>query len=373
MAYPGASIADRAEMHNRNRLKLGLFAANCSSGRAATKVPERWSGEWDDNLALARMADDAGFDFMLPIARWKGYRGATNFHGSVLEPTIYACGLLAQTRAITVFSTIHAPMFHPVVTAKQFATADLIGHGRLAMNVVCGWNQDEFDMFGLANRAHDERYAYAREWLRVIRMLWQEREEFSFDGDFIKLAGLISDPKPYGGTRPLIMNAGASPAGQDFALENSDILFNLLLTPEQGRTAVATARARAAELGRQNIKIFTSGYYVCRPTRQEAIDYHHYYVEENGDQEAYDHLLDLAFPSPQARAHHGAAALRQRHIGGNGSYPMIGSPDDIARELQMISEIGYDGMAASFVNYLDELPYFRDEVLPRLERLGLRG
>lgn len=51
---------------------------------------------------------------------------------------------------------------------------------------------------------------------------------------------------------------------------------------------------------------------------------------------------------------------------------MIGSPDDIAEELKMISDIGYDGMAASFVNYAEEFPYFRDEVLPRLERLGLR-
>jgi FMNH2-dependent dimethyl sulfone monooxygenase len=366
------TIANRASLYNKNKLKLGLFAANCSSGRAATKVPERWRGDWDDNLRLAQMADEAGLDFMLPIARWKGYRGETNFHGSVLEPTLWACGLLAQTKRITVFSTIHAPLFHPVVAAKQFATADLIGHGRMAMNVVCGWNQDEFDMFGVENRQHDLRYAYGKEWLQVIRRLWQEEREFSFEGQFINLKGLISNPKPYGGSRPLIMNAGASPAGQEFALAHSDILFNLLVTPEQGRNAVAAARARAREIGREDIKIFTAGYYVCRPTRQEALDYHRYYVEEHGDQEAYEHLLDLQFPSPEARKHHGAAALRMRHIGGNGSYPMIGSPDDIANELKMISDLGYDGIAASFVNYADEFPYFRDEVLPRLERLGLR-
>jgi hypothetical protein len=109
---------------------------------------------------------------------------------------------------------------------------------------------------------------------------------------------------------------------------------------------------------------------VHQPTRKEAIEYHRYYVEEMGDFEAYEHLLDLQFPSPEARLHHGADALRSRHIGGNGSYPMIGSPDDIAAELQRISDIGYDGMAASFVNYTEEFPLFRDEVLPRLERAG---
>ena len=75
---------ERAGMHNANKLKIGLFAANLSSGRVATKVPERWSASWTDNLRLARMADAAGLDFMLPLARWKGYGGDTDYQGSAL-------------------------------------------------------------------------------------------------------------------------------------------------------------------------------------------------------------------------------------------------------------------------------------------------
>ena len=48
---------ERAAMHSSNRLQIGLFGPNCSSGRAVTMVPERWSGSWPDNLKLARMAD----------------------------------------------------------------------------------------------------------------------------------------------------------------------------------------------------------------------------------------------------------------------------------------------------------------------------
>jgi hypothetical protein len=59
-------------MGSANRLKLGLFGANCSSGRAVTMVPERWSGSWPDCARLAQMADRAGIEFMLPIGRWKG-------------------------------------------------------------------------------------------------------------------------------------------------------------------------------------------------------------------------------------------------------------------------------------------------------------
>jgi len=51
---PAPSRHDRMSMHNANKLKIGLFGANCSSGRAVTLVPERWSGSWPDNLKLAR-------------------------------------------------------------------------------------------------------------------------------------------------------------------------------------------------------------------------------------------------------------------------------------------------------------------------------
>ena len=81
----GNGMDDRRAMYNRNDFKLGLFGANCSSGRAITKVAERWSGNWEDNLALARMSDEAGLDFLLPIGRWKGYGGDTNYQDETFE------------------------------------------------------------------------------------------------------------------------------------------------------------------------------------------------------------------------------------------------------------------------------------------------
>src|ERR1700692_4492158 len=65
--HANSGPGERAAMGSRNRLKLGLFGANCSSGRAVTMVPERWSGSWPDCLRLAQMADEAGIEFMLPI------------------------------------------------------------------------------------------------------------------------------------------------------------------------------------------------------------------------------------------------------------------------------------------------------------------
>ena len=86
-------------MYNGNKLQIGLFGANCSSGRAVTMVPERWSGNWRDNLRLAHMSDEAGIDFLLPIGRWKGYGGDTDYQGATLETITWATGLLAPPNA----------------------------------------------------------------------------------------------------------------------------------------------------------------------------------------------------------------------------------------------------------------------------------
>jgi alkanesulfonate monooxygenase SsuD/methylene tetrahydromethanopterin reductase-like flavin-dependent oxidoreductase (luciferase family) len=55
-----------------------------------------------------------------------------------------------------------------------------------------------------------------------------------------------------------------------------------------------------------------------------------------------------------------------------GGLPLIGDPDRLARELGRVHAAGFNGIAISFVNYIAELPYFCQEVLPRIQRLGLR-
>jgi dimethylsulfone monooxygenase len=364
---------ERMSMHNRNKLKLGLFGANCSSGRSATRVPERWSGSWDDNLRMARLADAAGIDFLLPIGRWKGYGGETNFEGAAYETLTWASGLLAATERIHVFGTVHAPLLHPVFAAKQMVTADHIGHGRFGLNIVCGWNVDEFAMFGVNPHDHDARYAHGQEWIRSIYQMWERDTPFDFDGTFFSLKGVWAEPKPYGGTRPIVMNAAFSPAGLEFAYRNCDFLFTALHNHAQGIKAVADTRAGAAKYGRE-VGVFAPGYIVCRSTRAEAEAYHQYYAEENGDWEAVDGLVSASFKGGlSAMSPEIVAQLRIRLAGGHGGFPIIGSPDDVASELAKISEAGFDGYAFSFVNFVDELPYFAAEVLPRLERLGVRA
>ena len=195
-AAPRFSMRDRMAMYNGNSLKIGLFGANCSSGRAVTKVPERWTGNWEDNLALARIADDAGIEFMLPVGRWKGYGGDTDYMGTTLETITWATGLLAKTKRLIAFGTVHAPLFHPLIAAKQFVTADQVSGGRFGLNIVVGWNEDEFQMFGVTQREHEQRYDYAQEWIDVIKMIWSDREDFDFRGQYLDMKSIRGKPKP---------------------------------------------------------------------------------------------------------------------------------------------------------------------------------
>ena len=64
--------------------------------------------------------------------------------------------------------------------------------------------------------------------------------------------------------------------------------------------------------------------------------------------------------------------FRGRFAAGHGVCPLIGTPDDVAAEIQRFAEAGFGGMTLSFVDYVSELRYFSAEVLPRLERLGVR-
>ena len=366
-------------MHNANALKIGLFGVNCSSGRSATKVPERWSASWEDCLALARMADDAGIDFLLPIGRWKGYGGDTDLHGETLETITWATGLLAETERITVFGTVHAPLFHPIIAAKQCVTADHIGEGRFGLNIVAGWNEGEFEMFGVQQREHEARYDYAQEWIDAIKTAWGPSEDFDFDGDHIKLKKVRAKPKPYGGTRPLIMNAGSSGTGQAFALTQLRRLLHRHLgrrarAPEatakmvdghQGRGARHRPRDRGVHGRPGDLPADAEGGRGLLPLR------HH-----------RDGRLGLGRPHAGDQEHHAgrrsatrntrrsATYFASRAIGG---YPFVGTPDRVAEEIANFSRAGVRGIAFSMVNYLDELPLFRDEVLPRLAKAGVRA
>ncbi len=64
--------------------------------------------------------------------------------------------------------------------------------------------------------------------------------------------------------------------------------------------------------------------------------------------------------------------FRGRFAAGHGSCPLIGTPDEVADEIERFAKAGFGGMTIAFLDYAKELPYFAEEVLPRLVKKGVR-
>jgi alkanesulfonate monooxygenase SsuD/methylene tetrahydromethanopterin reductase-like flavin-dependent oxidoreductase (luciferase family) len=266
---------------------------------------------------------------------------------------------------------VHTAFIHPVVAAKQLATVDQLSKGRLGLNVVAGWNKPEYDAFGIdLPEKHSDRYALAQEWFDVVQRIWEHDGPFDWKGRFFNLKGVYGYPRPFDGRLP-IMNAAGSAEGREFAVQNADYLFCISVDPLESKQEVQDIHAGAAKAGRET-GAFTLGHVVCRPTQKEAEEYLHYYADEHADWDAVDNLMELQGMHAQSFPADALQMLRGRFAAGHGTLPFVGDPDIVAREIAKVTEAGFAGCTISFVDYVKEFPYFRDEVLPRLEKMGLR-
>jgi dimethylsulfone monooxygenase len=363
-----------------NRFKLGIFSANCDGGLTMSLTPERWKADWDDIVAMTRVADEAGIEFILPVAKWRGYQGRANIYGRSFETLTHGAALGAVTHHIAIFSTVHVPLVTPAFGAKAIATIDHVTHGRAGLNIVCGWNQAEFDLHGVTIDP-ETRYDHGLEWFQVWSKLLAGGPEFDWDGRFFKLKRLQTDPVSVQRPWPPVMSAGFSPRGRDFAARAADVLFLNVTELDQVPALLADVSRHMARYDR-TISVFTMGHVVCRPTRQDAEAYFHYFAEEMADTEGQDYYRRTRGASvpgigtaPIARPFENrfTRSTGLRYAGGYpGAYPFVGSPDDIAQEIARMSATGLAGCTVAFVDHLREIPFFVQEVLPRLERLGLR-
>jgi alkanesulfonate monooxygenase SsuD/methylene tetrahydromethanopterin reductase-like flavin-dependent oxidoreductase (luciferase family) len=233
---------------------------------------------------------------------------------------------------------------------------------------VSGYNRGEFDMFGIELLDHDVRYDYTEEWVTIAKKLWSEENPFDFDGRWFKLRAAEGNPKPWDNSFPLLVSAGSSAEGRAFAARHVDCLFTSFASLDTLAQSMVGVRSIAQGSGR-NVQIFCSGHALARPTRKEADDYYHYIVHEHGDWEAAENLARIRQSGPGRKDW---ANIKDRIISGLGTYPVVGSYDEVANAFKVMADAGLDGMAIGLINYIDEFPHIRDEVLPRMERLGIR-
>ncbi len=168
-----------------------------------------------------------------------------------------------------------------------------------------------------------------------------------------------------------MINAAGSPQGREFATDNANFLFTPAIDLARSKEKIAALKAQAAAKNRK-VGVLTFSHVVCRPTEKAAQDYIRYIVDENADWQATDNLIRLQLAHALSFPHDLLTQIRYGFALGHGGIPLIGTPDQVAAGLIRLAETGFAGTTLSFVDYIKEFPYFRDEVLPRLEKAGIR-
>ena len=346
-----------------DKFLLATFSSNCSGGMTVSKLPDRWQATMENNIKLAKLLDDAGIDFMLPIARWIGYGGETDFHGTVLETMTWAATILAHTKRITAFATMHTVANHPLVLAKQIATLSQASGGRIGLNIVAGWNKPEYEALGLTlPDDHETRYGYAQEWFDFVRKLWSAEKPFDWSGKYWQTKGSYGWPHPV--VAPPIVNTAGSGQGRDFATSNVNFLFTPAIDLARSKDEIVQLKEQASSKGRK-VGVLTFSHVVCRPTEAEAKAELKRQLD-NADWGAVDNLVRLQFAHAQSFPHDLLALIRERMATGHGGFPLVGTPEQVADGITQLHEAGFRGTTLSFLDYVKEFTYIRDTLQPIL-------
>jgi len=177
-------------------------------------------GKVDPAFGLAKeilcAADRAGFDIILFAERHLG---------ADFEAWILASAVSSWTTQIKSMVAVHPGLWHPTLVAKMAVSLDRLTPGRMAINLVTGWNVEEHRMFGGDALLHnDDRYVRAEEFVDILRGLWSTTP-FSYKGTYYQVDGTQLLLKPANAASPEIFTASRSPRGLDMVARIGDWWF----------------------------------------------------------------------------------------------------------------------------------------------------
>jgi FMNH2-dependent dimethyl sulfone monooxygenase len=361
-------------LFNDRKLKLGTFCSNLSGGATMSSIDGVLQVKWESTTALARLADEMEFEAIVPVGRWKGFGGSTNFNGEGFECFTWAAAMGAQTKNPAVFATCHVPTMHPVMAAKQATTIDHISGGRFTLNIVTGWYRPEIEMFGVPLMEHDTRYDMAAEWIEIIKRLWTSEKEFDFDGKFYNLKRAVMAPLPLQKPYPAVMSAGVSPKGRQFAAQHADVNFINLDAHDfdSVRARVDASRKTAWDECKREIQVWTNAYIFQADTEAEARAFYDYCVFQNGDWEGVENLVKIMGLNSMSIPVPALQNLKQHFIAGWAGYGIIGTKEHVVEELALLQRAGFDGIVLTWPRYIEGMQGFKAETYPLLQQAGLR-
>ena len=377
----------------RQPLELGFFAWNIKGGLTMSKAvltdPDRYTDYWRWPIAsrLVQLAEQVGFDYEVQFARWIGQGGATNFNDANIDFASGAAAIAPLTKTIALFSSAHVTYkFHPLHLAKIGACIDHISDGRWALNIVTGINPRDHAAFGNKEGIpHDEAYAIADEFTTLMKYLWTEQEPIDFEGKYYQAYGAVIEPKPTRWPRPILMNAGNSPVGLDFACRQTDWVFITAPTLEAYEARIEEVHRKAAAYGRK-VRAATMVYVIMASTDSEAkaiVDW----VAEEVDREAVrSWMTPMIKEGSYAKDFNVGAASEAsgdpwlgigkekflRLALGMGAWQLFGSYPTVAEQIRELHNLGLESILLCFLDPLRGLHQMEDDVIPLLKKMGLR-
>ena len=384
----------------------------------------------------ARTAERGRFDFFflaegLALRERDGQVFDQDIIGRPDTFTVLA-SLAAVTEHLGLAGTINSTFNEPYELARQLASLDHLSGGRAAWNVVTSFDAftgANFRRGGFLDRS--QRYERAAETLQVVRELWDSWADddlvidkeagvfarpgagsFAHTGSQFDVSGRFGVPRSPQG-HPVILQAGVSPQGRDFAAAGSDAIFSPYGRFEEAREYYQDIKARAAGFGRNpdHLKILPSASFVLGATPAEAQEKAQWVREEqvtgrtaqilleqiwNRDLSAYDPdgplpdvepaldaptfitgraLINADRPGTVARLRAQAEAhgwsLRQTVIEEFTRGSFVGTPTQVADQLDhFVQEDGSDGFVIGSHLVPTGLDEFVDDVVPLLQERG---
>lgn len=371
---------------------------------------------------VARTAERGFFDYFflaegLRVREHKGRIHELDVAGRPDNLSVLAA-VAAVTEHIGLIGTASATYNEPYDLARKLASLDHLSGGRAGWNIVTS-----SDAFTGANfrrggyLAYEDRYRRAEEFVALSRLLWEswtagEPEPYRFAGEFFDTHGWFPvEPGPQG--RPVLVQAGDSPAGRDFAVRTADIVFSRHGEPAEGRAFRADIRARALAAGRDpdGILVIPPASVVLGDTEAEAQERARELSFQQVTPQTAIHLLeqvwgtDLSSHDPEgpvppppaapgeqltqgqarrvddplaaARAWHALAVERQWSIrelvaAQTTRHEFVGTPSSVAAQLDDAVQSGAaDGYVLSGAVVPHGIDEFVDRVVPVLQERGV--
>ena len=231
---------------------------------------------------LARTAERGLFDFFFLAEglRLREHKGRVHDLDVVGRPESITVlnALAAVTERLGLAATVNATFNEPYELARRLATLDHLSGGRAAWNVVTSsdaFTGENFRRGGYLDRA--DRYTRAAEFVATVRELWDSwtpdgvSRPFAHRGQHFDIAGEFTVPRSPQG-HPVVIQAGDSGEGREFAASSADVVFTRHGTLEAGRAFYADVKARLAQYGRtpDDLKIMPGVTVVLGDTAAEA-------------------------------------------------------------------------------------------------------